>query len=108
MAPAISLAYEMGEMDIMDRMPRNGKRDHLVTAKLISFSYLQVACIEFTGCMMTYFVVMNDYGIPFWTTLFMANDTGYFPNQYDVYGPAEPNYGNTNFGNHDYYNSLSF
>lgn len=40
MAPAISLAYEQGEMDIMERMPRNAKRDHLVTAKLVSFSYL--------------------------------------------------------------------
>jgi len=40
MAPAIALAYETGELDIMERMPRNAKRDHLVTAKLISFCYL--------------------------------------------------------------------
>mmetsp|Transcript_21850 Transcript_21850/g.16210 ORF Transcript_21850/g.16210 Transcript_21850/m.16210 type:complete len:122 (+) Transcript_21850:299-664(+) len=40
MAPAIALAYERGELDIMDRMPRNAKRDHLVTAKLICFTYL--------------------------------------------------------------------
>lgn len=40
MAPAISLAYESGELDIMERMPRNAKRDHLVSAKLICFSYL--------------------------------------------------------------------
>lgn len=45
MAPAIALAYEDGEQDIMERMPRNAKRDHLVTVKLISFSYLQVAMI---------------------------------------------------------------
>lgn len=39
MAPAISLSYENGELDIMDRMPRNAKRDRLVTTKLISFCY---------------------------------------------------------------------
>ena len=45
MAPAIALAYENAELDIMERPPRNGKRDHLVTAKLISFAYLQIGPI---------------------------------------------------------------
>jgi sodium/potassium-transporting ATPase subunit alpha len=36
MWPAIALAYENAELDIMQRMPRNPKKDHLVTAKLIS------------------------------------------------------------------------
>ena len=40
MVPAISFAYENAELDIMDRMPRNAKRDHLVNVKLISFAYL--------------------------------------------------------------------
>jgi sodium/potassium-transporting ATPase subunit alpha len=40
MWPAISLAYENGELDLMDRMPRSAKRDHLVTGRLICFSYL--------------------------------------------------------------------
>ena len=40
MVPAISFAYENPELDIMERPPRNAKRDHLVNAKLISFSYL--------------------------------------------------------------------
>ena len=40
MAPAISLAYENGELDIMERMPRNAKLDHLVTKKLVAFSYM--------------------------------------------------------------------
>jgi sodium/potassium-transporting ATPase subunit alpha len=35
MAPAISFAYENAELDIMQRYPRNAKRDHLVTTKLI-------------------------------------------------------------------------
>jgi len=40
LAPAISLAYENAELDIMKRPPRHPKLDHLVTLKLLSFSYL--------------------------------------------------------------------
>lgn len=40
LAPAITLAYESAENDIMFRNPRNSKRDHLVTSKLMSFVYL--------------------------------------------------------------------
>jgi sodium/potassium-transporting ATPase subunit alpha len=40
LAPAISLAYENPELDIMKRPPRHPKLDHLVTSKLLSFSYL--------------------------------------------------------------------
>ena len=40
MVPAISFAYENPELDIMDRVPRNSKLDHLVNTKLISFAYL--------------------------------------------------------------------
>jgi len=40
MYPAVSFAYEYAELDIMERMPRNSKRDHLVSAKLLSFAYM--------------------------------------------------------------------
>jgi sodium/potassium-transporting ATPase subunit alpha len=40
MVPAIAFAYEHPELDIMDRHPRNAKRDALVGRKLISYSYL--------------------------------------------------------------------
>jgi len=40
MIPAISLAYENSELDIMKRMPRNAEKDHLVNSRLINFSYL--------------------------------------------------------------------
>ncbi len=39
MWPAISLAYENGELDIMDRMPRNAKYDHLISAKLLGYCW---------------------------------------------------------------------
>lgn len=45
MVPAISFAYENAELDIMQRVPRNSKRDHLVNAKLVAFSYLQIGVI---------------------------------------------------------------
>ena len=45
MIPAISFAYENPELDIMDRVPRNSKRDHLVNTKLISFAYFQIGVI---------------------------------------------------------------
>jgi sodium/potassium-transporting ATPase subunit alpha len=55
MAPAIALAYENGELDIMERMPRDSKRDHLVTKKLISFAYVCVGWIEAVCGMFVYF-----------------------------------------------------
>ena len=45
MIPAISFAYENPELDIMERYPRNSKRDHLVNSKLISFAYLQIGIV---------------------------------------------------------------
>lgn len=45
--PAISLAYETAESDIMKREPRNPKSDKLVNERLISMAYGQigVSCI---------------------------------------------------------------
>jgi sodium/potassium-transporting ATPase subunit alpha len=45
MVPAISFAYENPELDIMERKPRNSKRDHLVNTKLIAFAYLQIGVV---------------------------------------------------------------
>jgi len=63
MIPAISFAYENPELDIMDRVPRNSKRDHLVNSKLICFAYLQIGVIQASAGMYTYFLILNDYGI---------------------------------------------
>ena len=40
--PAISLAYEAAESDIMKRQPRNSKTDKLVNERLISMAYGQI------------------------------------------------------------------
>jgi len=63
MIPAISLAYEKAESDIMSRPPRDAKVDHLVTAKLIGFAYLQIGIMQALAGFYTYLVVLGDYGI---------------------------------------------
>ncbi|KAL5105919.1 Sodium/potassium-transporting ATPase subunit alpha [Taenia crassiceps] len=46
MVPAISLAYEEAESDIMKRMPRDPFRDKLVNERLISMAYGQIGMIQ--------------------------------------------------------------
>lgn len=62
MLPAISLAYEEKESNIMQKPPRDMNLDRLVTTKLISFSYVQIGMIQALAGFFTYFVVLNDYG----------------------------------------------
>lgn len=45
--PAISLAYEAAESDIMKRQPRNPLRDKLVNERLISIAYGQIGTFIF-------------------------------------------------------------
>ena len=44
--PAISLAYEQAESDIMKRNPRNKFVDKLVNDRLISMAYGQIGMIQ--------------------------------------------------------------
>ena len=46
MVPAISLAYEEAESDIMKRAPRDPIRDKLVNERLISLAYGQIGMIQ--------------------------------------------------------------
>ena len=64
MIPAISMAYETPEADIMMRPPRNAKTDRLVTKRMIHFSYGQIGMIQAIAGFFTYMVVLNDYGFP--------------------------------------------
>ena len=59
LAPAISLAYEVTEDDIMDRPPRNCKKDSLVSFRLLSYSYLQAGVIEVFWCFVAYFLTFG-------------------------------------------------
>merc|ERR1711907_558873 len=88
MIPAISFAYENPELDIMDRVPRNAKRDHLVNSKLICFAYLQIGVIQASAGIYTYFVILNDYGIRPNTLFNLALLKNPLPNDGDVYVAA--------------------
>ena len=114
MVPAISFAYENPELDIMDRQPRNSKRDHLVNTKLISFAYFQIGVIQASAGIYTYFLILNDFGIRPGTVWFLALEKNPLPKDTDVYDinqtvktailDADGNttgyswYGNTNYG----------
>ena len=62
MVPAISMAYELKESDIMDRPPRNAGTDRLVNRRLITFAYLQIGIMQALAGFFTYMTVLNDYG----------------------------------------------
>lgn len=61
--PAIALAYEKPEIDIMNRPPRNIEKDHLMNNHLVSYSTLQLGLVQTLAGFFAYFVVMSDYGL---------------------------------------------
>merc|ERR1712038_1297684 len=62
MVPAISMAYEGPESDIMKRQPRNPFTDKLVNERLISMAYGQIGMIEASAGFFVYFVIMAENG----------------------------------------------
>ncbi|XP_043275760.1 sodium/potassium-transporting ATPase subunit alpha-like, partial [Venturia canescens] len=62
MWPAVSLAYENSESDIMSRRPRIPNLDHLVSRKLVFMAYGQIGIIEAAAGFFTYLVVMAEHG----------------------------------------------
>jgi len=62
MVPAISLAYEEPESDIMKRQPRDPFNDKLVNQRLISMAYGQIGMIQALAGFFTYFVIMAENG----------------------------------------------
>merc|ERR1712209_208796 len=64
MVPAISMAYEEAESDIMKRQPRNPFTDRLVNERLISMAYGQIGMIQASAGFFVYFVIMAENG--FW------------------------------------------
>ena len=96
MYPAIAFAYENPELDIMERMPRSAKRDRLVGAKLLSYSYVQVGYFETLAGFWVYFNVMNDYGFTPASLFGLGTEPGIKPNPTDVFNPHDVKWhGNT-------------
>merc|ERR1711981_86445 len=62
MVPAISMAYETAESDIMKRQPRNPFTDKLVNERLISMAYGQIGMIQASAGFFVYFVILAENG----------------------------------------------
>lgn len=62
MVPAISLAYEMAESDIMKRAPRDPYKDKLVNERLISMAYGQIGMIQAAAGFFSYFIILAENG----------------------------------------------
>ncbi|XP_036149154.1 sodium/potassium-transporting ATPase subunit alpha-B-like isoform X1 [Monomorium pharaonis] len=62
LVPAIALAYEKAESDIMRRAPRNPQYDKLVNKRLISITYGQIGMTQSLAGFYTYFMVLMMNG----------------------------------------------
>jgi len=67
MVPAISLAYEEAESDIMKRRPRNPFSDKLVNDRLISMAYGQIGMMQASAGFFVYLVILAENG--FWPSM---------------------------------------
>merc|ERR1712062_136045 len=70
MVPAISMAYEFAESDIMKRPPRNPFTDKLVNERLIPMAYGQIGMIQASAGFFVYFVIMCENG--FWPSTLLG------------------------------------
>merc|ERR1712055_868243 len=70
MVPAISMAYEFAESDIMKRQPRNPFTYKLVNERLISMAYGQIGMIQASAGFFVYFVIMCENG--FWPSTLLG------------------------------------
>ncbi|KAI1725602.1 e1-E2 ATPase domain-containing protein [Ditylenchus destructor] len=88
MVPAISLAYEAAESDIMKRKPRDPVRDKLVNSRLISLAYLQIGVIQASAGFFAYFWIMADNGFMPFDLFFLRSewDSMAINNVLDSYG----------------------
>lgn len=72
--PAISLAYEEAESNIMERKPRDSKRDKLANSRLINMAYGQIGIMQALAGFFCYFVIMAENGFLPWTLLGLRAD----------------------------------
>uniref|UniRef100_A0A914V3R2 Cation-transporting P-type ATPase N-terminal domain-containing protein n=1 Tax=Plectus sambesii TaxID=2011161 RepID=A0A914V3R2_9BILA len=72
-APAISLAYESSERDIMKKPPRKHNA-RLVSKSLLAYSYLIIGPVIAIGCFFSYLSVYWYYGISIHDLAFSAGD----------------------------------
>ncbi|CAG9330062.1 unnamed protein product [Blepharisma stoltei] len=101
--PAVALAYEEPELDIMKRKPRNAETDHLMSFQLLFFAYMQIGEILTLGGMMEYLVILYDFGFkPQVLWFFYIADSGCRPDEHDIYDPDIHSKGNSHIGDDSY------
>jgi sodium/potassium-transporting ATPase subunit alpha len=61
--PAMSLAYESPESDIMRMKPRVVHEDRLISFPLLGYSYFQAGAMISVACFFSYFLAFYSYGI---------------------------------------------
>ncbi|KAI9991904.1 hypothetical protein PInf_017284 [Phytophthora infestans] len=71
LGPAVSIAHEGGEHDIMQRPPRNVKKDRLISKSLLVYSYIVAGMINAGGCLLAYAAVFWRNDVSF-SDLFMS------------------------------------
>ncbi|KAL3662046.1 hypothetical protein V7S43_012853 [Phytophthora oleae] len=73
LGPAISIAYEGAEQDLMQRPPRDLNKDRLMSKSLLIYAYGIAGVINAAGCSVAYGTVFWRNGISF-SDLFMSDD----------------------------------
>ncbi|MEW5296914.1 MAG: hypothetical protein WDW36_000160 [Sanguina aurantia] len=68
--PAISLAYEHAESNVMERPPRDILTDRLIDGRLLRYSYLIAGGMESLICMIAYFTIFWYHGVPLSQVIF--------------------------------------
>ncbi|KAF6263646.1 hypothetical protein COO60DRAFT_1698701 [Scenedesmus sp. NREL 46B-D3] len=77
--PAISLAYEPAEARVMERPPRDNKRDRLVDGSVLRYAYLVYGIITSALCMLAFFTVFWWNGVPLSSVYNQGSDYWMFP-----------------------------
>ena len=90
--PNIFQSYETAEKGMLKKQPRNIKTDKLCTGRLFVYAYFFNGIIECMGCLLTYFVVMSDYGFRPVNLFFFAFDEGIRPAEQDIYNYYDPQF----------------
>eukprot|EP01137_Pigoraptor_chileana_P027808 Opistho-2@10843 len=62
MAPAVSLAYESAELNIMNRKPRDAATEHLVNIQTLVYSYFFMGVMETAPAIACFFYIMKENG----------------------------------------------
>ncbi|KAF8072642.1 Atpalpha [Scenedesmus sp. PABB004] len=62
--PAISLAYEPAEAQVMERPPRDIKNDRLISGPLLRYAYITYGFITAGICMLSFFTIFWWHGVP--------------------------------------------